>query len=480
MPRRPSKLPPGVRKRGGRPYEIHYLGPDGRQVQETVGHDLREAVRYRLQRLDEVRDGSWLPADRRRTERMRFGTWAERWIELRRARPNPPRTLADDEARLRDHVQPAIGEVPLEDLRVEHVRALLVELREKVSPATGKRLSPNTIHNVFGTLSKCLRDAAKELGRAGIVWAPPVDLLDDREAPRRVARPRGAYSRAELESLIADPRIPEDRRTFWALLGLTGMRHDEAAGLRWRDVDFRAEPLPRIELTRQAGDRPLKEDRHDTGKRREIPMHPTLRLVLEAWRTGGFARFHGRHPRPDDYLVPSVADVREYRVSRTTHKQIARDSRTVGIRPRTTHELRNTFVELASTDSPELEAIVATITHSAKPVGGAFNTYRGSRWLAACAAMSRLDVRLERHAAVVALPRAAGAGDAPRASSETSTSPSAVVLAPPSAGPSGGTSGPVGSDIFSDIEPTDAKNPVRTRGFRRSGRDSNPPHRGAS
>lgn len=253
------------------------------------------------------------------------------------------------------------------------------------------------------------------------------------------------------------------------------MRHDEAAGLRWRDVGFRAEPLPRIQLTHQAGDRPLKEDKHATGKRREVPMHPTLRAVLEAWRRGGFARFHGRHPRPDDYLVPSVANVHEFRVSRTTHKQIARDCVALGIRPRTVHELRNTFVQLASMDAPELEAVVATITHSVKPVAGAFNTYRGSRWLAACAVMSRLDVRLERHAAVVTLSRAAGDADgAPRAAATMPSSSGVESVGSSIEGPAGGTSGPASSDMFSDMETTDAKNPVLTRGFRRSGRDSNP------
>lgn len=405
MPRKPQQLPPGVRRRRN-VYEIYYGGPDGRRVQETVGSDLREAVRLRAARIEEVRAGTWVRADARKRESLTFDAWADTWLDKRASRPNPPRTLHDDAARLRDHVRPALGSIALEALTDDHVRALLSDLRSKVSPTTGKPLSPNTIHNVWGTLAKCLRDGARELAKQGVAWVPPVAQLDDGEAPMRVERPRGAYSRDELESLITDARIPEDRRAFVCLLGLTGMRHDEAAGLRWRDVDFRAEPLPRIELTKQAGDRPLKEDKRGTGKRREIPMHPTLRAVLEAWRTSGFARAYGRHPRPDDYLVPSVADVREYRVSRTTHKQIARDCRTLGIPPRTVHELRNTFVQLASLDAPELEAVVATITHSVKPVHGAFNTYRGSRWLAACAVMERLDVRLVRQAKVVAMPRA--------------------------------------------------------------------------
>lgn len=407
MPRRPAKLPAGIRRRAGRQYEIHYVGPLGTRVQEIAGDDLRAAVRYREERIAAVKAGTWTPTVHRRTDRLRFDAWADTWIQKRRDRPNPPRTIDDDEARLREHVRPLLGRLPLVEISVDHVRELLSMLRSKSSSTTGKPLSPNTIHNVWGTFAKCLRDAAKEIGRQGVAWVPPVDLLDDGEAPERVSRPRGSFQRAELELLISDPRLQVDHRTFWALLGFTGMRHDEAAGLRWRDIDFRAEPLARITLVEQAGGRPLKEDRRGHGKRREIPVHRTLATILEAWRTGGFAALHGRHPRPDDYVVPSTLDVRRFRPVRSTLKQLERDCRELRIPARMTHELRNTFATLASTDAPELEQIVATITHSVKPVAGAFNTYRGSRWLAQCEAVLRLDVRLERHAKVVALPRAA-------------------------------------------------------------------------
>ncbi|MEZ4250217.1 MAG: hypothetical protein R3B99_18445, partial [Polyangiales bacterium] len=206
MPRKPAQLPPGVRRRRD-VYEIYYPNPEGRRVQETAGRDLREAVRLREQRIAEVRAGTWVPFDRRRSAAFTVASWSATWLERRGARDNPPRTLADDAARLRDHVLPQLGAVRVEELTVDHVRGLVSDLRTKVSPTTGKRLSPNTVHNVFGTFAKCIRDAAKELGRVGVAWVPPVDLLDTGEAPVRVERPRGAYTRAELESLLGDPRI---------------------------------------------------------------------------------------------------------------------------------------------------------------------------------------------------------------------------------------------------------------------------------
>ncbi|MCB9601265.1 MAG: tyrosine-type recombinase/integrase [Sandaracinus sp.] len=429
MPRRPEKLPPGVRRRPGRPYEIFYPGPDGKRVQETLGTDLREAVRIRAERIAEVRAGTWVRADQRRRESLTFDQWADVWLDKRRQRPNPPRTLHDEVARLRDHLRPVLGPVRLDAITVDHVRRVLAELRSKTSKRTGRPLAANTITNTFGTLAKCLRDASKELGRQGVAWVPPVDQLDDDEIPVLVDRPREGFPREELESLLTDARIPDERRVFWALLGLTGMRHNEGAGLRWSDVDFRAEPLARILLTQQAGGLRLKEDKRGRGLSREIPVHPTLRAVLEQWRTKGFAETFGRHPRPSDYVSPRPGDVTLHRLNRTSLGQLRRDCVALGIPVRCPHTLRNTFATLASVDAPELEAVVASITHQTTPVRGAFRTYVAtqSRWLAKCAAVERLDVVLVRHAQVVTLPKAAAGGLSATETPEASADGSAAV-----------------------------------------------------
>ena len=402
--KRRSKLPPGVRKRG-RNYEVFYRAPDGRQVQESVGPELRAAVTHRKQQMDAVAAGTWRDP---RLARLTFERWGKQWIKARREQRKPPATVGDDESRLRDHLTPELGDLVLEDLDVRHIEELIEVLHEKVSEATGERLSRNTIANVWGTLTKCLADAEKELKRQGVPWVNPVDVLDDSKKPKRVKRPRGYYRRDELEALISDPRIALDRRAFWALLFLTGMRHDEAAGLRWGDIDRSATPLPKIDLHEQAGGRPLKEDRHDQGLRRAIPLHPVLGVVLERWRSQGWPDAFGRHPKDEDYVVPPLLDVKRWRPKRTTLKQLKRDSELVGAKVRTTHETRNSFLTLCSEDSPELEHIVKLITH--QPVGGAASeTYMRTRWLAKCRAISAFDVRLDRRAEVVSIPRAVGA-----------------------------------------------------------------------
>jgi hypothetical protein len=50
-------------------------------------------------------------------------------------------------------------------------------------------------------------------------------------------RATAIFTRPEVEQLISDVRILEDRRVLYALKGIAGLRHTEGATLRWRQYD---------------------------------------------------------------------------------------------------------------------------------------------------------------------------------------------------------------------------------------------------
>ena len=60
----------------------------------------------------------------------------------------------------------------------------------------------------------------------------PKKVDKDPDLPREAI-----FTREEVERLISDPRIPEDRRVLYGLKALAGLRHGEAAELRWRQYD---------------------------------------------------------------------------------------------------------------------------------------------------------------------------------------------------------------------------------------------------
>jgi integrase len=91
----------------------------------------------------------------------------------------------------------------------------------------------------------------------------------------------------------------------------TGVRPGEAHG--WRVSDYRNEHgvlflEVREQLTLARTDYPSKLSSPKTvWGRRKIPVHPVLRLRLDAWLEHGWQNHVGRKPEPDDFLFPDAS-----------------------------------------------------------------------------------------------------------------------------------------------------------------------------
>jgi integrase len=173
-------------------------------------------------------------------EPLTLARYATKWIADRR--PLGLATISDDEARLRRHVLPTLGQVLLEAVRPRHVRELVLKLR-----ADGK--APRTIHHAFHTLALMFKTAmADELLDTNPCILPKGTLpkkVDKDPAWRATA----IYTREEIAAhlRLAHPRKRTDpvRRK-----ALGGLRHGEAAGLTWRQYDATLEPMGGLSLER--------------------------------------------------------------------------------------------------------------------------------------------------------------------------------------------------------------------------------------
>ena len=113
----------------------------------------------------------------------------------------------------------------LTEVKPRMIRDLVRALRKE-----GK-LSPRTIHHVYGDLHMMFRDALVE----ELIESNPC-VLKPGELPSKVDkdsewRALATYTTHEVERLISDPAIPVERRVLNALKALAGLRHGEAAGL---------------------------------------------------------------------------------------------------------------------------------------------------------------------------------------------------------------------------------------------------------
>src|SRR5206468_11128934 len=119
----------------------------------------------------------------------------------------------------------------LDELKPPHLRAWLVDLRQKTS-TRGRPLSARTIQLAHATLRRALNDAVRD----ELIPRNPVLLVQAGKLPRRNIVP---LTLAEAKALLATAAT--DRLyALWLILISLGLRRGEALALRWSDFDFDA------------------------------------------------------------------------------------------------------------------------------------------------------------------------------------------------------------------------------------------------
>ena len=327
----------------------------------------------------------------------------ERWIAQREARGVA--AVQDEKTRLRSHVVPVLGGMRPRELRPRHVRDFIVSLRHKRSARTGELLAPRTVRHVYAALRQVLHDAVVD----ELLESNPC-VLKRGDLPRKTDKdPRwrsgAVFSRGEIEALIYDERIPEDRRVLYALEFLTGMRSGEAAALRWSAWNESTAPLGKLAVAVSYDSRAKAEKATKTERPREVPVHPVLASVLASWRESGWARFMGRRPTNDDLIVPAARG--GSRNVSYSLKAFHLDLATLGLRERRHYDSRRTFISLGQADGARKE-VLRWITHGA--AGDIVDLYTTLPWATLCEAMGCIKLRAPGEGRVIPFP-AHGRGD---------------------------------------------------------------------
>ncbi|RMB62312.1 site-specific integrase [Tessaracoccus antarcticus] len=224
-----------IRRLPSKRYQARYMGPDGNRHQATVTFTNKADAE------------GWLARERELVER---GLWASPWEREQAVAASPcggdgplaggpvtvslfisgwlpsvelrPTTRRDYESLLRNHIEPQLGEVVLQELSKLHVRTWW----EALDPT-----KPRARSKAFQFLHTALNGAVE------------LDLLPSNPAalPRRTrirtktARRIEPLSVVELEAL-AD-KMPAHLRLSVLIGGWCGLRYGELAELRRRDMD---------------------------------------------------------------------------------------------------------------------------------------------------------------------------------------------------------------------------------------------------
>lgn len=299
-----------------------------------------------------------------------------KWLENRREVGIAD--VENDEGKLRNHIYPAIGNMLLDDVRPQHIAEIILELRRSGH-------APRTVRNVYSAIRCLFRDAeiaGLTTNRPCILTWHQLGKLHDKKLGWRS---KAVFTRDELVALVTDPRVPEDRRVLYALLGIAMLRHGEGAGLRWVNTELETKPLGKILVVTS-----YLSDWTKTRVERWMPIHPFLAEMLRVWKGSGWARVFGRLPREDDLVVPVAPEPARQGPTKTpgglrdknfSWKRLKKDLETLGLRHRRIHDLRRTGISLARADGAD-KHILKRGTHA--PPRDVMELYTSVDWDVLC------------------------------------------------------------------------------------------------
>jgi integrase len=320
----------------GQRWRARWTDPDGRERERACAtRDAAEALLAKV--LVDMAAGAYVsPTAGQETFRSYAETWRAQQLHHR------PSTAEQAESRLRLHVYPAIGSMPLGSVRRSHVQALVTRLHEQ--------LAPSTIEVVYGYVATIFRSAVD-------------DRLLAHSPCTRISLPEVVTSRVVpllLEQVTAiREALPARYQAMAALDAASGLRSGELRGLT---VD-RLSPRLHVQGARVPSEVALRVDRQMSGVSvgRPVvgpPKSPAGPSAVAALRT----HLEQFGPGPDGLLFTTMVG---RPVSRSTAGDLWRDA-TDGmlLRPRSGwHDLRHFHASLLIADGLSVRAVADRLGH---------------------------------------------------------------------------------------------------------------------
>jgi len=299
-------------------------------------------------RLDEVQQRYLQGADLN-AQIPTVGEHINDWMERVAPKKCGPKTLDIYAGLIKNHIAPALGNIPLDELRPEHVEAFL-----DTEARAGR--SASTISKYRSILGRATRWA---LARRLITWDPVAVA----ETPIIVAQPREgrALTRDEARALIA--ATADHRMAAWFVLALTiGARPSELGALTWDDVDLEKGTVAITKAIKWHRNQPTVGTTK-TGDPRVVDMPPAAIDALKTHRRQQTAeRLASRWPVEWDGLIfrsetGTPLDLPNLR------RLVAKMARAAGIDRLTPYDLRRSCVSLLSDAGVPLEQVRDVVGH---------------------------------------------------------------------------------------------------------------------
>jgi len=328
-----------IRKQGNHSWAIVLsLGTDpanGKRKQKWVSikGTKKDAERKLSELLTQLDTGSFvLPG------KQTLGEFLEEWLRDY-VQPNlAAKTVDWYKYIIRRHLIPGLGNIPLIQLKPEHIARYSAEKSCNQNLGGLKPLSSQTVKHQYTTLHNALSYAV----RMGKLSRNPADAV----SPPKVQRPARRYWDKEESDLFLEAIKDNPYYAYFYTLLYTGARRNELLGLKWDDIDLIGLTLHIDRSFEDLKDGKVITKPTKTDKGRTIDLPPSCARVLREYKEKRADEriMLGKVLSKEDPVF-TYADGRPFQPSGVSHA-FAKLVRQTGVKPIRLHDLRHSHASI--------------------------------------------------------------------------------------------------------------------------------------
>ena len=212
-----------------------------------------------------------------------FKEYTDRWMQTYKVGKLRPKTLKGYESKLKVHLFPAFGDIPVNEITADGIQGFLNE-RQKYSRKSLKEM--RTI------LSQIMRSAVTD----GLISSNPA--ADKRlYIPSDIQNERSALSLDEWKDIVHNlDKLSGFDKLYLAIVAYTGLRRGEALGLQWNDIDLATNVIHVRRNVTHTSNQPIIGSPKTEKGTRDVPIMRGLLDVLLPLKESGYIVSHDKTP----------------------------------------------------------------------------------------------------------------------------------------------------------------------------------------